>query len=187
VVVFLVVIMILAGVLTIRHMSRELSRARNLFSHNMAALTSDLKRVIGPATFAPEAIVPSAAAIRGKIAVFEMAPWNITMTSSEVYRLLPSDLRASTPAEVGTVVWLQFELVECGRFADGDPVYREDCHVYVVDVAAQQLVARKTFQGGPAPRSRTYPTFGKTRGKVYKGTRVPDAVIRQYLQALPRK
>jgi hypothetical protein len=129
----------------------------------------------GPAS----ANLPSEPAIRGKLLVLdrEGSTWRV----SPVQLLLPDELRAEEPGEVGTLVWAEFERVKYGEYAGKIPVYASRARVVLVDVAeAKPIGARGDFQEGPPPNK---PPRGGGPGL---GPR-PIEEIAAYLIALPRR
>ncbi len=96
-----------------------------------------------------------------------------------LYFDLPPELKAQTPEEVGTVVWLEWGEDQVGDYDDDDPAFVQTVKVSVIDKERGRMVGQKSFRGGPPPNTKTYdgPGYGPK----------PTAEIVQYLTSLPRQ
>jgi hypothetical protein len=74
-------------------------------------------------------------------------------TLDHFYFEMPGDLRASHPASVKTVVFLQWDKIQTHKYSNGRPGYTQTCAVDVVDLETKTLVKKALFQGGPPPSS----------------------------------
>ena len=96
-----------------------------------------------------------------------------------MYLDLPSDLAASTPEEVGTVIWLEWKEYVVGTYTDGAKGYRITCQVTVIDKVKAAIVGRKTFRGSDPPKFKS----GHAPGR---GSRPYYAII-DYITTLPKR
>ena len=120
----------------------------------------------------------SPAYIRGKVLPVTHIP-SSGRVEEDLYWLLPSELRARTPEDVSTVVWLDWEekpfTVPYIQFTRRIIGIQYLCRVTVIDRTTNEKVAEQMFLGSD-PR-------GSAR---YAGDR-PYEAIAQYLRGLPRK
>lgn len=113
--------------------------------------------------------------IRGKVVTVDTFNKKI----DPLYFDLPADLRASTPAEVGTIVWMHRQASQVGYYTKGGGAHQWRCDLKVIDRTTSTLLAEKTFWGSDPPRSKT------DSGDAYGS--FPSGEIIGYLSGLPRK
>jgi hypothetical protein len=77
-----------------------------------------------------------------------------------LYFQLPQELRATTPEEVETVVWLRWGQDYIASYEGGGKAIRHTCTVTVFDRATKKVVAQTTFQGEEPP-DVTYTSAGE--------------------------
>ncbi len=115
--------------------------------------------------------------VKGKMVVISKQEKEV---DDEVYPALPNELRADSPAEVGTVVILKWGAQVRGVYTGGNAsALWHTCEVTVIDRSLSAIVGRQDFRGGDPPVSTT------GRGDIY-GTK-PIQEIVAYLTALPRE
>ena len=110
---------------------------------------------------------------RGKLVVIDKATGQL----DRVWGKIPDDMRAANPADVGTVVWLSWSESLVGRYKGGQPAYRSDVKVTVIDRATSAVLGTKTFSNEP-PSTITAGGSGGASGKR------PEAEVVKYLRAL---
>ena len=71
-----------------------------------------------------------------------------------IYYRLPRHMRASTPDEVQTVIWLGWHDSLVGRYDDGQPGYQIFCFVQIIDVAQGSIVAQRNYVGSRPPDTK---------------------------------
>lgn len=111
--------------------------------------------------------------LRGKLLVFDGA------AVDPVSGLLPRELVATAPADVGTVAITSWTVTSLYEFKDGATSNRQDVEVFVFDHKLGIQVGWSRFTGEDPPRSK------KGAGSVF-GAR-PYAQLAAYLTGLPRK
>lgn len=119
--------------------------------------------------------------IKGKVLVLDRTAESIADLNSS----LPSDLRAATVAEVGTIVWLDWgqELaVYYGDYFSLDKGYRYTCQVTVIDRSLPAKVGSQHFLGSDPPSQ----VYASKYGRDYYGSK-PTSEIIAYLKSLPRR
>lgn len=89
-------------------------------------------------------------------------------------------MRASTPQDVETIVWLERVEVKVGRYSDGADALREDCRISIIDKTLGVMTGRKTLLGGDPP---TY----KSASGPGSGADPDSMAIAKYLTSLPRR
>jgi hypothetical protein len=114
--------------------------------------------------------------IHGKIIPVNVR--NQTVDYSFYYEL-PEELRASSPEEVGTVVWLDCTGSLVGTYTGGGGAYRWTCETQVVDLSIFRIVGEESFTGSDPPKTKL--GSGDEHGSF------PSDQIIAYLVALPRK
>ena len=92
---------------------------------------------------------------------------------------LPEELRASSPEEVGTVVWLSWGEKVVGTYTDGSKGYRRTCNVTIIDQANRQITGSRTFLGSNPPEEKS--GFGRR-----KGDKPSAREIAAYIKSLDR-
>lgn len=113
--------------------------------------------------------------------------------NQDEFMKLPRKLRASTPDEVGTVVWLRWGAEAEGEYMEDQflrgpkrpergpvPAYRITCEVTVIDKAKSTIVGTKDFRGGRPPKK--IPAYDQAGW----GSR-PTREIVGYIKSLPRR
>jgi hypothetical protein len=143
---------------------------------------------------APADYSPGSAYVRGRVLPV-LHTWNTTnvrgrypAVDAALYWKLPDDLRARSPDEVGTVLWLDWTEEMRTAPVPGNPLMVkvatiiETCKVTLIDVRANRRLATTSFRGkdpdrlgpGEEPVDRLKP------GPPYKA-------IVPYLEGLPKK
>jgi len=64
------------------------------------------------------------------------------------FSVLPKDIRALDPGQVGTVVLYREKLRKVGEYSDGSIAYQPIWHVEVVDLEKGRVVGRAVLRGG---------------------------------------
>jgi len=111
--------------------------------------------------------------VRGKLVVIDKATGQL----DPVWGKIPDNMRAANPADVGTVVWLSWSESLVGHYKGGQPAYRSDVKVTVIDRATSAVLGTKTFSNEP-PSTITAGGSGGASGKR------PEAEVVKYLRAL---
>lgn len=93
--------------------------------------------------------------------------------------LLDEPLRAHSPRDVGTIVWVEEERIYVGGYTGGGLAYRYECKVRIIDARQNVLIAEHTFRGGPPP-STTYAS-GDHYGSL------PRVEIADFVNSLERR
>ncbi len=97
-----------------------------------------------------------------------------------LYYDLPDDLRPASPADVGTVVWLDWGERKVGQYgASGGGAFVQTVRVTVIDKARGAIVGEAYLEGGPPPKT-------SRRGASASGSKPTDRVV-TYLRGLPRR
>jgi hypothetical protein len=80
----------------------------------------------------------------------------------ELHPLLPDELRADRPEEVGTVLWLERGVKEVGRCLEGGISYHRYCDVSVIDHTKppRLLLRKRIFGTTPPPAKDSKNTYG---------------------------
>jgi hypothetical protein len=81
-----------------------------------------------------------------------------------IYFDLPKELRAETPDDVLTVVWLQWGEERVEEYEGGGWACRHLCTVTVFDKASKKVVAQESFIGGEPPRMTNTPAGSNDYG-----------------------
>ncbi len=92
----------------------------------------------------------------------------------------PDDIKAKTPGEIKTVVFLTWVRHQVGTYGANKPAYRNSCKIDVVDRQTKSLLQRNEFWG-PTP-----PTTISSRSSSGEGARPNDDVI-QFVRRLATK
>ncbi len=116
----------------------------------------------------------------GKLIIFDVKA--LTFDFGEVYGTLPPDLRAGSPAEVGTIVWLECGEHVTGSYSDDAAAIQNFCVARIVDKARGALIAEKKFLGSAPPASKPWQPSVPGYGSSPTGQDVGE-----YLASLPRK
>lgn len=98
---------------------------------------------------------------------------------------LPDDLRATTPEEVGTIIWLSWGSRQVGHYGEVEyhkPACRIKCRMTIIDKKRNSIIGEKEFLGGPPPKttSASFDLQGDYGNK-------PTPAITSYIESLPRK
>jgi hypothetical protein len=99
----------------------------------------------------------------------------------KLYYDLSEELRANTPEEVGTIVWLQCDENVVGYYGstqtEGSEATYWTCDVTIIDKSIPAILEKRNFAGAPPP--------SKSAGSGTGGK--PTKEIIDYLVSLPRK
>jgi hypothetical protein len=91
--------------------------------------------------------------VKGKAVVVELSDAGPRI--SEVHRALPAEVRAETPDEAGTLVFIEWREALAGPYgstlAKG---YRINADVRIIDLPEKTLLGLLEFQGGDPPRAQ---------------------------------
>lgn len=124
----------------------------------------------------PQGVKPYVA---GKAVAVEKADGGARI--SRVHVELPSEIRAESPEEAATLVFIEWRDFRVGKYGSTDILaLRVDGDVRVVDLGRNALVARETFEGG-AP-----PVQAPQDGSHGRGAKPIDRIA-QYIAALDRQ
>jgi hypothetical protein len=66
---------------------------------------------------------------------------------ASLFYTLPDDLRATNPADVGTIMWLDCKNNEVGRYTDGTAGFQENCTAYLTERESGRFIAIQDFLG----------------------------------------
>jgi hypothetical protein len=150
-------------------------RQQALYQAQFASKMSEYLTLVPADAPVPEEATPY---INGKILAIDKT--NEVGAPSAVHVALPEELRAQSPEEVGTVVWVEWKETRFGTYGDsGIVAYRIDADVTVIDAVKKVVIARETFQGGDPPST------APAGGGPGRGPR-PVAKIVGYLEQLAR-
>lgn len=101
-------------------------------------------------------------------------------TFDELFFALPSDLRAQTPDEVGTIIWIDCAEVAVATYVSGAKGYSTTCAITVIDKTQNLIVAQpQEFVGEKPPSS-------KSGVADWHGKRPLKEMI-EYIKSLPRQ
>lgn len=121
--------------------------------------------------------------IKGKVVVLDRKNRMIDLINDS----LPSELRASTPDEVGTVVWLDWEEEFRFHYDYGGGIYgnayRYNCKATIIDRSIPAKVGARSFIGSEPPRQHVISTY---YGESHYGSKPFDEIL-NYLESLPRR
>jgi hypothetical protein len=98
---------------------------------------------------APKAGAPTNQKARGKFITVDVNERRV----DRLYFELPPELRAASPDEVATVVWLDWREEKVGEYSGGKPACVEWCDVTVIDRQQNVTLAKKQFKGGDPPKT----------------------------------
>jgi hypothetical protein len=115
--------------------------------------------------------------IKGKVVVVDRK----ARLLDDLHWDLSGSVRADTPDEVGTVVWLDWGSEAIGSYNTGRVATIVTCTVSVIDHASHTVLARKVFKGDEPPYHVSRPK-GET-GPI-AGPK-PTGSIVTYLESLP--
>ena len=91
---------------------------------------------------------------------------------------LPTELKASTPEEVGTVVWVSCNEHIAGTYVSGSKAYVQTCDVTVIEKSTASIVGKRTLSGDQPPQTKSY--SGDWHGSK------PKSEIVDYIKSLKR-
>jgi hypothetical protein len=112
--------------------------------------------------------------VQKKMIVIDMREKDV----DSLYWDLPEELRAATPDEVGTVVWMEWDKIQ--RMIYGTkPGWQHHVKVTVIDMSRKTVVAHGCFIGSMPPSSIS------SRSSEGNGSKPTDEVVR-FLATLPR-
>jgi hypothetical protein len=98
----------------------------------------------------PQAGEPTNKPLKGNFIAIDVADNSF----DHFYFDLPENLKATTPADVKTVVFLNWTKQQTHTYDPGNkPGYTHSCMVEVVDRETKTLLLRNNFVGGPPPAS----------------------------------
>jgi len=97
----------------------------------------------------------------------------------QIYFDLPKELVAKSPAEVSTIIWLDWGEVLVGRYTDGAGGYRIICEVTIIDKAKSAIVDKEVISGSD-------PLSVKEGSGDRYGSKPTSEVI-DYISTLPRR
>jgi hypothetical protein len=116
--------------------------------------------------------------------------WN--QINCREFRKLPVGLRASTPEEVGTIVWLIWGRERVGTYMEyrllrgdrvGPSAYRITCEVVVINKAKTAILDRVKFSGDDPPEKISKPSESLMNFDEY-GSRPTEQIVK-YIKSLP--
>jgi hypothetical protein len=113
----------------------------------------------------------------GKEADWDLGKLDKSNVSLPIYNILPENLKATNPEEVGTVVLIKWDRAYYGSYIGAGNAYKINCIVSVVDKKRNLLIDQKNFEGGNPPYSI------KGKGDGYGNA--PSEEILNYLTSLP--
>ena len=94
---------------------------------------------------------------------------------------IPDGLRAATPEEVTTIVWLEWDRREVAKYTSGGSAYQWFCTLTVIDLKTKGRITSQAFTGSDPPKM----AFGK-RFESHEGDK-PTQEIPNFLTKLPRR
>jgi len=98
-----------------------------------------------------------------------------------LYWDLPEELRAATPDDVATIVWLEWGEVQVSTYGSTNkPALVQTCNVTIIDRADKAILLRHSFRGSDPPKSI------KSRDSSGRGDKPTQAVV-EYLQKAQQK
>lgn len=103
-----------------------------------------------------------------------------TKSLDHFYFDLPEDLRAASPADVKTVLFLRWERLQTHKYSSGRPGYTQICQLDVVDLETKKLLKSMDFKGSPPPSSIS------SRQSSGQGSSPADQVVLFLQQNTPR-
>ena len=118
---------------------------------------------------------PGAWYVHGKVLPIEMRTNTVEI---QTYYELPGNLRATTPEDVGTVLWLDCTTRAVGTYTSGGAARQWFCDVTLIDLSIPAIIGETSFAGSEPPRTTT-----KSSGETGS---FPAKEIVDYLESLPR-
>lgn len=128
--------------------------------------------------------------LAGKLLVIDQQNHEVDTTilfNPDGTSLLPANLRAITPDQVGTILFLDCSATQVGtygRFPKEVGAFQRNCTATIVNRRKALVVGKKDFAGPPPPAFTLCPASGCTQD-VYGD--YPAADIAQYVEGLPGK
>ncbi len=119
---------------------------------------------------------PGAWYVHGKVLPIEMRTNTVEV---QTYYELPGDLRAISPEDVGTVLWLDCTTGTVGTYTSGGAAKQWVCDVTLIDLSIPAIIGEKSFTGSEPPLTTT-----KSSGETGS---FPVKEIVDYLESLPQK
>jgi hypothetical protein len=124
--------------------------------------------------------------IRGKVVPVAHSEHRISCSiDRELFAELPYELRATTPEEVGTIVWIdnRLEFFKNVQFQYGitQAAYTPHCTITIIDRARSVKLDSRTFRGIDPDTASDGKDFYEVNGLR------PYAAMRDYLVGLPRQ
>lgn len=95
---------------------------------------------------------------------------------------LPAELRATSPKDLGTEVWLIPDEQFVGKYDNGSEAYKCSYDVIVYDMGRNAVVARERIEGENPPQKRDFRTNDTSAVK-----RWPFEKLMKFLQDLPAR
>lgn len=83
---------------------------------------------------------------KGKVVCLDKAKG---IVDDDYFVSVAEPIRAWKPADVGAVVWLEWDKKQAGTYDDGTKGYLQTCRVTVIDKATAAVVARGKIEGDP--------------------------------------
>jgi hypothetical protein len=99
-----------------------------------------------------------------------------------LHRRLAQALRAETPEEVATVVWIERGEEQTGYYQDGDRAMVNTCKITMIDVRDHAIVGEGTLRGAPPPASKAKSSGYTAHDKVF-GSKIPPSEILRFVEA----
>ena len=94
----------------------------------------------------------SSTTIRGKVITIDKTKTEIDDTFFD----LPTELKATKPEEVGTVVWVSCSEYVAGTYVSGSKAYVQTCEVTVIDKSSASIIGKRSLTGSQPPQTKTY-------------------------------
>jgi hypothetical protein len=127
-------------------------------------------------SISPASNSDSASYVVGKIIVINRQERTIDALNDDP-RL--SDLRAQSPREVGTIIWIDCSEAVVGTYMSGSHGYQWNCNVTVIDKAKNVIITTQSFSGPLPPEV-------KECCSDWHGDR-PDTEMVNFIESLPRR
>ena len=122
--------------------------------------------------------MPGRGYIKGKVVLLDLKEKVIDSINSD----LRNDMRATTEAETGTVVWLDWREELVGNYSSGGGGYVYTCRLTVIDLSIPAKVAVRSFRGSDPPSYVTSQFYGQD----HYGDKPSEKII-SYLESLPKR
>lgn len=93
---------------------------------------------------------------RGKVLVVEADTGEVTTVIGVTMADLPSEVRAISPEEVGTLVCAgEVQQLQVSTYQDREPAYKLYREICIYDLTAEEVILFDTLWGGPPPPIKT--------------------------------